>query len=88
MDSFLNDLNDEAQQEIEQLNQEIAELQDKINNHEKEAKELLEREARGQGVFAARVFELKQGKMALLTEIQHKKVRINHLLVNPGSREN
>lgn len=87
MSSFLNDDSDEAGQEIERINQEIAALQEKIEAAEKEANQLLEREVRGEGVFASQVFELKQSKMALLTEIQHKKVRINHLLLNPGSRE-
>jgi septal ring factor EnvC (AmiA/AmiB activator) len=87
MSSFLNDTSNETIQEIERMNQEIAELQEKMEAAEKEAKELMEREVSGEGIFASRVFELKQGKMALVTEIQHKKVRINHLLLNPGSRE-
>lgn len=81
MGGFLNDMSDEAQQEIELLNQEIAELQEKIKASEKEVRELSEREARGEGVFASRLFELKQGKMMLITQIQHKKVRLNHLLI-------
>lgn len=81
MGGFLNDMSDEAQQEIERLNQEIAELQEKIKASEKEVRELSQREARGEGVFASRLFELKQGKMILITEIQHKKVRLNHLLI-------
>lgn len=81
MGGSLNDMSDEAQQEIEWLNQEIAELQEKIKASEKEVQELSEREARGEGVFASRLFELKQGKMMLITQIQHKKVRLNHLLI-------
>jgi cellobiose-specific phosphotransferase system component IIA len=88
MSSFLNDVSDETRQEIEELNQEIAALKEKIEAAEKEASQLLEREARGEGVFASRIFELKQNKMMLMTEIQHRKVRINHLLINPEPREN
>lgn len=88
MSSFLNDTSDETRKTIEEINQEIAALQEKIEAAEKEANQLLEREARGEGVFASKVFELKQSKMMLMTEIQHRKVRINHLLMNPGPREN
>lgn len=87
MNSFLNDAGDETRQEIEELNQEIAALQEEIDAAEEEANRLLEREARGEGVFASEVFRLKQSKMMLMTEIQHRKVRINHLLINPGPRE-
>ncbi len=87
MGNFLNEMDGETRLEIEQLNQEIALLQEEIEATEKEAHELLEREISGEGIFAARIFELKQGKMRLITEIQHKKVRINHLLLNSESRE-
>jgi len=87
MNSLISSVSDEARQEIERLNQEIEGLQNEILSHEKEVRELMEREAQGEGIFAARVFELKQGKMRLITEIQHRKVHINHLLLDSGSRE-
>lgn len=83
MSNFLNSTNEKIQREIERLNQEITEIQAKIAKNELEVRELMEREARGEGVFAARVFELKQGKMRQITEIQHRKVHINHLLLDP-----
>lgn len=83
MNGFLNTVSDETRREIERVNGEIDELQKNIQANDREARELMEREARGEGVFAARIFELKQNKMMLITEIQHKKVRINHLLLNP-----
>ncbi|KMY68830.1 hypothetical protein AAU61_04385 [Desulfocarbo indianensis] len=83
MNGFLNTVSDETRREIERINGEIDELQKNIQANDREARELMEREARGEGVFAARVFELKQKKMMLITEIQHRKVRINHLLLNP-----
>lgn len=87
MSSFMSTLSDEAHQEVECLNKEIDDLLAQIESHDKEVRDLMEREAKGEGIFAARVFELKQSKMRLITEVQHKKVRINHLLMDPGSRE-
>ena len=87
MSSFLNTMSEETRLEMERLNQEIENIQKEIEACDQEAKELLEREARGEGVYASRVFELKQGKMRLITEMQHKKVRFNHLLLNPGPQE-
>jgi hypothetical protein len=72
---------------MERLNQEIKDIQKEIEACDQEANELLKREARGEGVYASRVFELKQGKMRLITEMQHKKVRLNHLLLNPSPVE-
>lgn len=85
MNSILNPVNEQIQREIERLNQEIGELQAEIEANDQEVKDIIEREARGEGVFAARVFELKQGKMRMITEIQHRKVHINHLLLDPDT---
>ncbi len=87
MNSFLGAISEQAQQQVDQLNQQIAELQQEIERCEQEVRELLEREARGEGVFAAEVFERKQRKMMLTTEIQHKKVRINHILLGSAPEE-
>jgi hypothetical protein len=87
MNSILNPVNEQIQREIERLNQEIGEIQAEIQASEQEVKDIMEREARGEGVFAARVFELKQGKMRMITEIQHRKVHINHLLLDPEASD-
>lgn len=64
-----------------ELEAEIARLADERDQCEAEARRLMEREAAGEGVFAAQVFELKQKKQVLATEIRHLQVRLNHLLL-------
>ena len=81
MKDLLGGIPPEVQAEVDRLNQKIAELEEQVRDCDRRARELMEREAAGQGVFAAEVFQNKQRKMMLTTEIQHLKVRINHMLL-------
>ncbi len=65
---------------IKALEEEIAGLAAQQKECDQEAKELARREMAGEGPFAAQIHALKQRKMVLTTEMQHKKVRINALL--------
>lgn len=77
-----NPLDDPAvRRRMEELEAQIAELAASQAESAREAKDLLAREAAGEGPFAARIHELKQRRMMLATEIQHCKVRINALLL-------
>ncbi len=82
MKDLLGGIPPQVQAEVDGLNQKIAELEEQVRDCDRQARELMEREAAGEGVFAAEVFRHKQRKMMLLTEIQHLKVRINHLLLS------
>jgi len=64
---------------VAELEQEIAGLEQEQRRCEARARELMEREARGEGVFADQIFRQKQEKLRLATEIRHRQVRINHL---------
>lgn len=76
-----NPLDDpQARRRLADLESEIGELSAELAGCAQEAKDLLVREAAGEGPFAARIHELKQRRMMLATEIQHRKARINALL--------
>lgn len=75
---FRDDPQTKAQ--IKALEAEIADLNAQQKQCEQEAKELARREMAGEGIFAHQIHALKQRKMVLVTEAQHKKVRINALL--------
>lgn len=66
--------------QIKALEAEIAELNAQQQACDQEAKDLARREMAGEGPFASQIHALKQRKMVLITEAQHKKVRINALL--------
>jgi hypothetical protein len=67
----------QADEDPQALETEIAELTAQREHCEARAKELMQREAAGEGVFAKEIFELKQRKQMLNTEIQHCRVRLN-----------
>lgn len=69
----------EDQAQIEDLQAQISDLAAQLVECEKQTRELLAREAAGEGSQAPQIHRLKQRKMVLLTEIQHRKVRINVL---------
>ncbi|MFH1060113.1 MAG: hypothetical protein V1797_15735 [Pseudomonadota bacterium] len=66
---------------MEELEGEIAELAVRQEECAAEVRDLLAREAAGEGPFAGRIHALKQRRMVLATEVQHRKVRINALLL-------
>lgn len=61
------------------LEAEIADLLAQQRQCEQETKELARREMAGEGLFAAQIHALKQRRMVLATEAQHRRVRINAL---------
>ena len=65
----------------EELEDEIARLAGERELCEARARRLMEREVAGQGIFATEIFELKQNKQVLATEIKHLRVRLNYLLL-------
>jgi hypothetical protein len=67
--------------QIKALEAEIADLHAQRKQCEEETKELARREMAGEGPFAAQIHALKQRKMVLTTEAQHRKVRINALIL-------
>ncbi|MBI5523308.1 MAG: hypothetical protein HY910_11810 [Desulfarculus sp.] len=70
----------ETMDQIKALEAEIADLNAQQQACDQEVKDLAQREMAGEGPFAAQIHALKQRKMVLVTEAQHKKVRINALL--------
>ena len=77
-----NSLDDpEVRRRLAELEAEIADLAVRQARCADEAKDLLAREAAGEGAFAAQIHELKQRRMMLATEIQHRKARLNALLL-------
>lgn len=71
----------QAEQQAE-LEAQITALAAEKEECEVRAMELIAKEVAGQGMFATEIFELKQSKQRLGTEIQHLKVKLNHLLLN------
>ncbi len=71
----------ETQARMRALEEEIADLARQQAACVAEVRELLRREMAGEGLFAKRINELKQRKMMLATEAQHRKVRLNALLL-------
>lgn len=63
------------------LEREIAELAQEQTVCAAEVRGLLEREAAGEGPFAQEINTLKQRKMMLATEVQHRKAKLNALLL-------
>lgn len=70
----------DLERQVDEINQEIAELASERERCQETALDLLAREQAGEGPFAREIFELKQQRLRLATEIQHLKVRINHLI--------
>ncbi len=75
----------EDQARIKALEEEIAGLHQQMQDCDKQSRELQGRELAGEGPFASEIFTMKQRKMMLATQIQHCKVRINHLLWGSGA---
>ncbi len=73
-------LPDEVQREIAELEADIESLARQQQELQARARLLMEKEAAGLGTFAGEIFRLKQERLMLATEVQHKKVRLNHLL--------
>lgn len=65
-----------------ELEAEIAELSEEQRRCEAKARELIAAEAAGQGSRAAEIHALKQKKQMLNTEIKHRQVRLNWLLMD------
>lgn len=63
------------------LEREIAELAREQAVCAAEVRGLMEREAKGEGPFAQEINTLKQRKMMLATEVQHRKAKLNALLL-------
>ena len=51
---------------------------------EAKARDLLEREVDGQGPFAGEIYQLKQRKMEIITDVQTLRARINRALLGIG----
>lgn len=71
-------------QEIERLEAEYAQLNQEKDGCDQAAKELLEREAKGGGVFATEIYEKKQSSIVLTTQMQHLRARINRIKLGLG----
>ena len=71
----------DEQKQIEELEAEIAAMEIEAGELQKQATELIRKEAEGQGLFAQEIFRLGQKRRMLHTEIQHRRVRINYLLL-------
>ena len=80
-DGLFPQIDEQTRRQVAELEREIAELQEEQRRCQDRARELMEREARGEGVFASEIFRQKQQKLRLATEIRHRQVRINHLLL-------
>ena len=71
----------DKQKLIGELEAEIAAMEREAGELQKQATELIQKEAEGQGLFAQEIFRLGQKRRMLHTEIQHRRVRINYLLL-------
>lgn len=71
----------EVRERVAALESEIAALAREQAACAAEVRGLMEREAAGEGPFAQEINSLKQRKMMLATEIQHRKAKINALLL-------
>ncbi len=71
----------EVRERMAVLEGEIAELAREQAACAAEVRGLMEREAAGEGPFAQEINALKQRKMMLATEVQHRKVKLNALLL-------
>ena len=78
----MGELTPEDATTVEELKQEIEDLEKDIEDCALKLRQLLEEEVRSGSNHAQEIFELKQKKMMLGTEIQHRKVRINLILLN------
>jgi hypothetical protein len=72
---------EEHQKQIEALEDEITSLSREADDLKKQVAGLIQREAAGEGPFAGEIFRLGQRRQMLHTEIQHRRVKINHLLL-------
>ena len=70
----------ELKREARELEQELQRLEAEQQEREQRARELMEREARGEGTFAREIFELKREKMMLATQAQYIRVRLKYIL--------
>lgn len=71
----------EVRQGIAQCEQEIEKLKAEQVLVEAKARDLLEKEVAGQGIFAGEIYKLKQRKMEIITDIQTLRARINRALL-------
>ncbi len=74
----------EVRERVAAWEREIAALAQERAQCEAEIRSLITREAAGEGPFAQPINALKQRKMMLATEAQHRKVLINGLLLGSG----
>ena len=78
----MGELSPEDAATVEELKKEITQFEKDIEECAMKLRQLLEDEVRSGAVHAQEIFDLKQKKMMLGTEIQHRKVRINLMLLN------
>jgi hypothetical protein len=76
---------DDPAAEIKRLEAEHAILAEKQKLCNQAARELMEKEVRGQGVFAAEIYEQKQQSIVLATRMQHLRARINRIKLGLGT---
>jgi predicted nucleic acid-binding Zn-ribbon protein len=69
-----------SREELAGLEEELGRLAGESEAAEARARELMEREAKGEGPFAGEIHGLKQTKQRLAAEMRHLRVRMNWLL--------
>jgi hypothetical protein len=76
---------EDPSREIERLEAEYHQLKREQDKCNQAAKELLEREIKGEGFFAAEIYEQKQSSIVLATQMQHLRARINRIKLGLGT---
>lgn len=71
----------EMRRNIAKNEREIEKLKAEQELVEAKAKDLIEREVAGEGPFAGEIYQLKQRKMEIVTEVQTLRARINRALL-------
>lgn len=74
------ELDEGARTELARLEDELGRLAGEMEAVESRSRELMEREARGEGPYATEIHGLKQTKQRLAAEARHLRVRVNWLL--------
>ena len=75
---------EDPQKEIELLEAEYAGLTERQKQCNLLARELMEKEASGEGIFAREIYEKKQQSIILATEMQHIRAKINRIKLGLG----
>ena len=76
---------EDPEKEIQELEAEHAKLAEEQKQEQQQARDLLEKEVRGEGVFARQIYDHKQHCIVLATQMQHIRAKINRIKLGLGT---